>query len=250
MAKHLQLDTSGLVPTAVLPATSDEVELYAALVNLPATGVAGKLYIVTSTGSMYQWTGSAYALINTGATAATGWSDLVSPLTLAGVPSNNAPTAVPIGTSTTGSQYEALAFDVNDYAFCQPFHVNHDVKPNGKAYVHVHWTTNGTNIGAVRWMLTLRRALGHQQATFANTEIVREVEQTTTGTAWKHMVAEVNDAGAITLIEPDELILVTVKRIAPVGTATTDTVIGLTVDFHYETDRDSTPYRSPNFYVR
>jgi hypothetical protein len=62
------------------------------------------------------------------------------------------------------------------------------------------------------------------------------------------MVAEVAVADALTLTEPDELILVTLKRITNGGTDNPDTVFGLMVDFHYESDRDTTPLKAPGFY--
>jgi hypothetical protein len=143
---------------------------------------------------------------------------------------------------------EEFVFDVGDYVFCQAFHVNHDVKPGGKAYCHVHWATNGTNTNTVKWEFQISRALGHNQANFgAPTSYY--VTQAAAGTAWRHMVAEVADADALILVEPDELILVTLRRVTNGGTNNTDKVYALTVDFHYEADREVTPNKAPNFYV-
>jgi hypothetical protein len=50
------------------------------------------------------------------------------------------------------------------------------------------------------------------------------------------------------ITEPDELILVTLKRVTNGGTNNTDTVFGLMVDLHYESDRHVTRNKSPNFY--
>ena len=55
---------------------------------------------------------------------ASGWKDLVSALFPIGVPDEFAPEVAPFGTS--GLRRE-LAFEVDDYAFCQAFHINHDV---------------------------------------------------------------------------------------------------------------------------
>ena len=57
------------------------------------------------------------------------------------------------------------------------------------------------------------------------------------------------DADALILVEPDELILVTLRRVTNGGTNNTDKVYALTVDFHYEADREVTPNKAPNFYV-
>jgi hypothetical protein len=174
-----------------------------------------------------------------------GWADLVSPLMVEGVPTENAPAYAPFGPS--GLRRE-LVFDVGDYAFAKAFHVNHDVKPGGLALVHVHWSTNGVNTANVRWEFQISRALGHQQAYFT-AETSYFVTQAGHGGAWRHMVGEVAIGDALTLVEPDELILVTLRRVTNGGTDNTDQVFALNVDFHYETDRNSTPSRSPNFYA-
>ena len=62
------------------------------------------------------------------------------------------------------------------------------------------------------------------------------------------MVAEVSDADAIILTEPDELLLVTIRRVTNGVVNNTDIVFGLSVDLHYEADRDTTPNKTPNFY--
>lgn len=175
-----------------------------------------------------------------------GWKDMLAPLSAAGVPVANAPslTAFTIGTYTR----REYAFAVNDYLYVQPFHINHDIKPGGAAYLHVHWMTSGTNVQPVRWRFDLVRALGHNQEAF--TQVAGfEVEQAASGTAFQHMVTEASVAQALTLIEPDELLLVTITRVTNGGTENTDNVFGLMVDIHYEADRDSTPNKAPNFYV-
>ena len=176
---------------------------------------------------------------------AAGWSDLISPLVIEGVPGANAPAYQPFGPS--GLRRE-LVFEVGDYAFAKPFHVNHDVKPGGLALCHVHWTTDGTDTQPVKWEFQISKALGHQQAYFgAETSIF--VTQAGWAGAWRHMVAEVTLPDAITLSEPDELILVTLRRVPNGGTDNANQVFALSVDFHYERDRDATPQRSPNFYA-
>lgn len=175
-----------------------------------------------------------------------GFRDMLSPLTTAGVGAANRPLSANFGTAIAGDPYQALAFALNDYAFATAFHVDHDVKPGGKAYLHVHWSTNGTSIATVKWQMTVRRSKGHNQANFTNTEQVFTVEQAAQGTAWRHMVTET--AAFITLTEPDELIMVTIKRITNGGTNNADTVFGLMCDLHYESDREVTPNKAPNFY--
>ena len=176
-----------------------------------------------------------------------GWSDMLAPLSAANIPPSAAPTMTDFGPTHTPRRRE-YAFDINDYIFCQAFHVNHDIKPGGQAYVHVHWTTGGTSQESVKWEFTIMRALGHNQANFA-APVVKTVTQAAQGTAWRHMVAEVDVADALTLSEPDELILVTLRRVTNGGTDNANTVFGITVDFHYERDRDATPNKAPDFYA-
>jgi hypothetical protein len=176
---------------------------------------------------------------------AEGWSDLISPLSPVGVPAGFVPEYLPFGPS--GLRRE-MAFAVGDYAYSRPMHVNHDVKPGGRAVCHVHWSSNGTSLEPVRWEFQISRALGHNQAYFT-AETSYFVQQSSNGGAWRHMVAEMDLADALILTEPDELILVTLRRVANGGTENTDDVFGLLVDFHYESDRRTTPNKSPNFYA-
>lgn len=175
-----------------------------------------------------------------------GWRDMIAPIRVDGVPNNAAPVSTNFGPAGSPQRQE-YAFALDRYAFIQPFHVDHDVKPGGQALVHVHWSTNGTNTGNVRWAFHISRALGHNQANFA-APVTYFVEQAGGGSAWRHMIGEVDIADALTLSEPDELILVTLQRVDPTVGSNTDTVFGLMCDLHYETDRHSTPNRSPNFY--
>lgn len=176
-----------------------------------------------------------------------GWADLTSSVSLAGVPASNAPVLDAFGPS--GLREEAK-FDLNEYCFLQPFHVNHDIVPvTCQAYLHVHWSTNGTNVQPVKWEMQVSRALGHDQANFG-APVSIYVQAAAAGTAWRHMITEVTDlADVLTLTEPDELVLVTLRRVTNGATDNTDKVFGLTVDLHYQTDRRATPNRAPNFYT-
>jgi hypothetical protein len=176
----------------------------------------------------------------------TGWKDLTSTINDAGVPAASAPTMRAFGPAST-PQREEFAFAIGDYCFCQAFHVNHDIKPNGLAFLHVHWSTDGSSTATVKWELTITRAKGHNQANFG-APVVLTVEQAAAGTAWRHMITEVPVGSALTLTEPDELLIVTARRITNGTTNNPDHVFGLMVDFHYETDRDSTPNKAPPFY--
>jgi hypothetical protein len=175
-----------------------------------------------------------------------GWKDLISPVAGGGL-GGAAPTIANFGTATTGEIYRAYSFGIGDYVYMQPFHINHDILPGAEAYLHVHWSTNGTDTGLVRWELTVRRALGHNQGSFDTTEQVIYVEQAANATAWQHMVTETDTP--LILVEPDELILVTLKRVAPTSGSNAATVFGLQVDLHYQSEIEVTPRKAPNFYV-
>ena len=174
-----------------------------------------------------------------------GWKDLTSAVASAKLPPATSPTWTNFGPTNT-PQFQQLVFAVNDYVTMEPFHVNHDIVPvNCQAYIHVHWATDGTDTGNVKWELSITRALGHQQAGFgAVTKI--EIEAAHMGTQWGHNVTETSTP--IILTEPDELILVMLRRVAASSDENTDAVYGLTVDFHYSSDRADTPFRSPGFY--
>ena len=177
----------------------------------------------------------------------TGWKDMLAPLAAAGVPSSSAPTMTNFVVGTiTRREY---AFAIDDYIFVQPFHVNHDIKPNGLAYIHVHWTTNGTSTATVKWQFEIARAKGHNQEAFAQVTTIT-VEQAASGTAYRHMIAEIAANDALTLTEPDELILITLKRITNGGTDNADTVFGLMCDLHYQCDRAATLNKTPDFFGR
>lgn len=54
----------GVIPSAQLPSYVDDVLEYAAPANFPATGEAGKIYVATTTGKTYRWSGSSYTEIS------------------------------------------------------------------------------------------------------------------------------------------------------------------------------------------
>lgn len=130
------------------------------------------------------------------------------------------------------------------------WHIDHDYAPGTALYLHIHWSTNATLIGTVRWGFEYTVAKGHQQAAFGPTTTVY-VEQTTTGVQYMHYIAEVSEANAIpgAGIEPDTIILCRVFRDATHPNDTfDDQVFGVALDLHYQADRATTPNKSPNFY--
>lgn len=125
-------------------------------------------------------------------------------------------------------------------------HPNHDVKPgsgSGGIEVHVHWAPTNTNTGVVRWGFEYSYARGFSVDVFpaASTEYL---EQAGSGVANTHQIV---DSGLITIAnyEPDGIILARIFRDA---THVNDTYTGdaalLSVDIHYQSDRDNTSART------
>lgn len=180
------------------------------------------------------------------------FKDLTASVSGARVPPSSAPSSTNFGPAHTPQRQE-FAFGVGDYVFIESFHINHDIKyptanvAASRAYIHVHWSTDGTDTGNVRWEITIDRALGHDQANFGTITTI-ELEQAAAGTAWRHMIVEASEDDALSLLEPDELILVTLRRIAASTDECTDAVFAIQADFHYESDRHGTPTKAPDFY--
>jgi len=61
---YAELDASGLVPAAQLPAYVDDVVEYADFASLPGTGETGKIYVTLDDNKTYRWSGSAYTEIS------------------------------------------------------------------------------------------------------------------------------------------------------------------------------------------
>ena len=171
-----------------------------------------------------------------------GWKDNLSSVSAAGVPSAAAPTMTAFGVS---GNREEMKFAINDYVFMLPFHANHDIKPGGKAYLHVHWSTDGADINPVHWEMEIMRAT---RGGIFSAPTTKTIIATPRGAAWYQMVDELGDADVFYMTEPDELVLITLKRVTNGATDNTDAVYGLMCDAHYESDRDATPQRDQNFY--
>lgn len=70
----LKLDGAGLVPTARIPGSIDDVLEYANFAALPGSGTAGKMYVTLDNSKVYRWSGSAYVEIS----ASPGSTDAVT----------------------------------------------------------------------------------------------------------------------------------------------------------------------------
>lgn len=70
-------------------------------------------------------------------------------------------------------------------------------------------------------------------------------------TPYAHLITEVGESDAITIDEPDGLMLVRVWRDAnDAGDTYPDVAFAFTADLHYQSDRNGTPNKRPDFYTK
>lgn len=174
-----------------------------------------------------------------------GWKDNIQPFTNA-----NAGGTTPASWQNMGNGIYAMEFDVGDSLFVQ-FHVNHDYALGTLAYPHIHWACTGAlaSGNTVAWTINYVIAKGHAQgATLTGTPTTFTITYTADGTevAGEHIVSECSDANAFDLIEPDTIILMEIELTTK--TVASGDIYGFMCDLHYQSDRDDTPQKSPNFY--
>ena len=186
---------------------------------------------------------------------AKGWADLVQDVTIN--PGAAAPT---IDTYRNG--IIAYAFPAGTVAECfANFHIGHDyavtggdVGYEGMVYPHVHWTSNTTSTGVVRWGVeyTLaRRGDSTGVRDFGATSTIYIEHTVGAGEQYRHHVSEAATGLGIpgTDLEVDALILCRFFRDATHPNDTyPDQVFLLTVDIHYPCDTFATPKRQPPFF--
>lgn len=170
-----------------------------------------------------------------------GWKDNFANLTEAAKGAGS-PSMQPFGPSGTIQQRR---FGIGDSVYVV-WHINHDVSIGSDCFIHVHWTTDGTNTGLVAWDITYTVAAGHNQEPFG-TDTTISIEEVGSGTAWQHMITE-DDTG-FTIPEVDSLIVAEIKRVSPSTGSNSDDVFGIFADLHYLSDRETTPRRAPDFYA-
>lgn len=132
--------------------------------------------------------------------------------------------------------------DNKNYAYCD-FHINRDYKIGTKIYPHIHWMPLSYSTGNVKWVFEYIFAKGHgQNETLIAPTSTFSVVQAGKGMIGEHMVGECTDNQTFVVSEPDTVVRVKVYRD---GTSVDDTfygsVIGLMMDFHYQSDRETAP---------
>lgn len=170
-----------------------------------------------------------------------GWEDLKMNVSGAAT-GGGSPTQTVFGPSGNIKQ---IAFGVNDSVYLQA-HVDHRIRVGSTSYLHVHWSSDGTNIQPVVWQLSYILAEGYNTQAFP-ADTILTLTEAGSGVAWQHMIIE--DAVGIPAPATDSLLLMELKRISNGGTDNSDTVYGLFVDLHFEVGQVATPNRSPNFFA-
>lgn len=202
-------------------------------------------YINDSTGLIE--TGAFSSFDQSGASSDSGWKDNIMPMSASLVPVNEAPAFAYLD---NGIGYYHFPDNKNKHLMCY-FHINHDYKPDSLIYPHIHWGGMSSSIGDVHWRMEYNIVKGHSQGGLFNDPITTiDLIQSGSGIISEHIVTECSDLQAFTVLEPDTVVSIKLYRM---GAEPTDTFIGETigvfVDLHYQTDRDSTPNKMPNFYT-
>lgn len=131
------------------------------------------------------------------------------------------------------------------------FHTNHDIIVNSKQYPHIHWCPLSSHTGNIVWKLEYSLAKGHGQDESLTVPLnTIYIEQAGKGLIGEHMIAESTELNTITIEEPDMLLLIKITRESShVNDTFEGSVAGFMCDLHYESDRETTINKTPNFYT-
>ena len=174
-----------------------------------------------------------------------GWRDLVAPFT------NSSAGAAAPSLQTLANGIRLYRFSVGDSMHVS-YHVNHDYAEGTNAYHHVHWFPETAMIAGdtVTWRVYYIVAKGHNQGdSLTVTRNFFDITYTSPvgGTiAGDHIVTESSDIQAYLLKEPDTIILAEIQLL---GKTFAGNVYGVQSDLHYQSDREVTVSKKPNFNV-
>ena len=177
-----------------------------------------------------------------------GWKDLVADASRANASGGGAPTWAVMVSGIYAYRFSATATN----EIWLTFHVPHDVKPNTRLIPHFHWCSSGTNTGNCRWGLEYSYAKRDNtpNRVFPASTTVYAL-QAGSGSALAHQIVEIPnpDTDGILVTEPDGLIMCRAFRDgANAADTLTDAAFLLSVDLHYQSDREGTPSRDPSYY--
>lgn len=159
-----------------------------------------------------------------------------------------------------GGQLGQYSFVAND-TYDMEFHIPHDYVPGTDVYIHIHWSHNGTTIsGNAVFDIYHSYAKGHNQANFVaekNLTITFNTVDIATTPQYRHRIDEIIMSGAsatATLmdrddVEPDGLILMTVKITTLPAIGGGGKLFIHTSDIHYQSTNIGTKQKSPDFWT-
>ncbi len=173
-----------------------------------------------------------------------GWKDLVSPF-IAGARGGviSEPSWDDIGNGIIMTHW--VAGDELPVAF----HVDHDYALETPAFPHVHFFAKDAQAqsATITWRFSYVIAKGHSQGE-SLTGVATDIDFTYTYTgsevAGEHIIVECADIDAFVLIEPDTVILAQVTLLSE---NLAGDIVGIMADLHYQSDRETTPFKEPNF---
>lgn len=171
-----------------------------------------------------------------------GWKELRATIVNASVGTGTS-TVAGFGPSGTAGRQRHFAVDG---IVGVDFEIPRDITPSTSGYFHMHWTTNGTSTGLVKWELIYAVAEGYGVGTFPSSTTVT-MEEAAAGVAWRHMTTECSTA--IDFGGPGSFVSVRIRRATPTSGSNADQVYALSLGIEYQSELvDSTKNRVPNFY--
>jgi hypothetical protein len=183
-----------------------------------------------------------------------GWHDMHAAMYLADPAAPEAPTF-----TTFRNGIKQYLFDVDNEAYLQ-LHLPHDYVLGTDIYIHVHWSHAGTLVtgGSVTFGWELTYAKGHNQAAFAPSITIVEIQNVST-TPYQHMICEAPCSiigGSANLfntsvLEVDGLMFGRIYLESNDITVSSGPQPGIFVhfiDIHYQSTGVPTKNRAPSFY--
>ena len=183
-----------------------------------------------------------------GTEATLGWNDIVADIVIRGS-GPNSPSWSLFRNGIYGYSFSATAIQ----ECWLSYHIRHDYALGTAFFPHIHFATNTTNTGTVRFGFEYTIAKGYNQGTASEFGVstIEYLEFPITANAqYRHLIAE-NTLGILSAkLEPDAVILARAFRDADHPNDTFPSPIFIfNVDVHYQVDRTTTINKNPNFYA-